>query len=94
MLACLYELGQYHENIRYLDEALQIDPNFSLGLIGKGAALYQLGKIYLDRETLDESIRYFDKALDIDPNTKSASDFKYSVENAIILDLKCGKDSR
>ena len=50
--------GNYTEAITYFDKALAINPNYSLTLNNKGAALYGLG-IY------NESIAYFDKALSV-----------------------------
>src|SRR5215469_9035972 len=52
--------GNYTEAIPYFDKVLAINPNYSLALNNKGAALYGLG-IY------NESIAYFDKALSVNP---------------------------
>src|SRR5215469_4570225 len=54
------DVGNYTGAIPYFDEALAINPNYSLTLNNKGAALYGLG-IY------NESIAYFDKALSVNP---------------------------
>ena len=52
--------GNYTEAIPYFDKALVINPNYTLALNNKGAALYGLG-IY------NQSIAYFDKVLSINP---------------------------
>jgi tetratricopeptide (TPR) repeat protein len=54
------DVGNYTEAIPYFDKALAINPNYTLALNNKGAALYGLG-IY------NESIAYFDKALSVNP---------------------------
>jgi len=57
--------GNYTEAIPYFDKALAINPNYSLALNNKGAALDGLG-IY------NESIAYFDKVLAINPSYTKA----------------------
>src|SRR5215469_13930660 len=59
------DVGNYTEAIPYFDEALAINPNYTLALNNKGAALYGLG-IY------NESIAYFDKALSVNPRYTTA----------------------
>ena len=40
----LYSSGRYNEGLRIFDAALQINPNDSRALDGKGAVLYSLGR--------------------------------------------------
>ncbi|MFZ0513272.1 MAG: tetratricopeptide repeat protein [Candidatus Nitrosopolaris sp.] len=58
-------LGNDTGAIKYLDEALVIDPIDKLALNNKGWALYGLGNY-------TEAIAYYDKALAIDPNYELA----------------------
>ena len=51
--------------MKYLDKALEIDPNYSKALINKGIALASLGKI-------DQSLKSFDRAIKIDSNNPKA----------------------
>jgi len=57
--------GNYTEAIPYFDKALAINPNYTLALNNKGAALYGLGRY-------NESIAYFDKALSVNPGYTTA----------------------
>jgi hypothetical protein len=65
----LYSLGRYNEAIQYFDRALQINPNDSRALDGKGGVLYTLARY-------NEAIQYFDRALQINPNDINASAIK------------------
>jgi tetratricopeptide (TPR) repeat protein len=57
----LSNLGKNEEAIKYLDKALEIDPNNANALTSKGLALYNLGNY-------QEAVKYHDKALEINPN--------------------------
>jgi tetratricopeptide (TPR) repeat protein len=68
----LIHLGNYSGAMKYIDKALQIDPNFIYALNTKGLVLYNLGRY-------GEAISYYDKALAIDPNLVEALKNKANV---------------
>ena len=59
-LTYLSQYGQYNESLRYFDEAIAIDQNFSEAWMAKGVAFHNL-KHY------DEAITCYNKALELNP---------------------------
>lgn len=55
--------------IRYYDEAIKIEPNYTKAWAGKGYALYRLKKY-------EEAISCFDKAITLNPNDASVWEHK------------------
>ena len=62
-------LGKFEEAIRYLDEAIELDPNYAIAWNNRGYALDNLGKF-------EEGIYCYDKALELDPNLTVAQENK------------------
>lgn len=61
----LDKLGRYNDSLVAYDQAIKINPNFTLAWLNRGSALYNLGRY-------DDSLASCDQAIKIDPNFTSA----------------------
>jgi len=57
--------GEYEEGLKYLDRALEINPESAEALNNRGVALFHL-------ERIDESLENLDRAITIDPENVDA----------------------
>ena len=66
-LGCLYTefLGRSDIGLKYLEKALELDPNYVSAMINKGIALAKLGRY-------NEALRELSRAIELDPNNHKA----------------------
>jgi len=61
MIGTIYvQIGNYNHAIKYIKQALQINPKSAI-------ANYNLGVAFRDNELLDEALTYYQKAIDLNP---------------------------
>ncbi|CAD8108894.1 unnamed protein product [Paramecium primaurelia] len=73
---CLKSLKQYDESLKFLNQALSINPNhtFSLGYIGN---------CLQDQEKYEEALIYYERKLKIYPNDQWTKNQKEFCENQL-----------